>query len=182
MLNDLMLVTATPAVSNLVFILPFLRNKLKHNTANLLPEMSRNGCLCAKVMLTNIEEMPLFISQQRESAAHRAFTTTADPQHLQGKQLQAYHTVLLSLTKWCTNQEKQWSSGVLQHLTPLERWSRGLATPHEANTCLSTVSWPCAWLTLSFPVVVGKVYDHHIGKTLHLAVNSGVATPGPIWA
>ena len=32
----------------------------------------------------NIEEMPSFISQQHESAAQRAFTTSADPQQLQG--------------------------------------------------------------------------------------------------
>ena len=42
---------------------------------------------------TNLEEMPSFISQQRQSAAQRAFTTTADPQRLQGKQLQAYTIV-----------------------------------------------------------------------------------------
>ena len=42
---------------------------------------------------TNIEEMPSFISRQRQSAAQRAFTTTADPQQLQGKQLQAYTIV-----------------------------------------------------------------------------------------
>ena len=48
---------------------------------------------CAAQAYTNLEEMPSFISRQRESAAHRAFTTTADPQCLQGKQLQAYTTV-----------------------------------------------------------------------------------------
>ena len=42
---------------------------------------------------TNIKEMPSFISQQQQSAAQRAFTTTADPQQLQGKQLQAYTIV-----------------------------------------------------------------------------------------
>ena len=41
----------------------------------------------------NIEEMPSFISQQRESAAQHAFTTSADPQQLQGKQLQLYTIV-----------------------------------------------------------------------------------------
>ena len=42
---------------------------------------------------TNIEEMASFISRQRESAAQRAFTTTADTRQLQGKQLQAYTIV-----------------------------------------------------------------------------------------
>ena len=41
----------------------------------------------------NVEEMPTFISRQRESAGQHSFTTTADPQHLQGKQLQAYNIV-----------------------------------------------------------------------------------------
>ena len=41
----------------------------------------------------NIEEMPSFISQQRESAAQPAFTTSADPRQLQGKQLQVYTIV-----------------------------------------------------------------------------------------
>ena len=42
---------------------------------------------------TNIEEMPSFISRQRESAAQHAFTTSADPRQLQGKQLQVYTIV-----------------------------------------------------------------------------------------
>ena len=41
----------------------------------------------------NIEEMPTFISRHRESAGQHLFTTSADPQHLQGKQLQAYNIV-----------------------------------------------------------------------------------------
>ena len=41
----------------------------------------------------NLEEMPTFICRQRESAAEHSFTTSADPQHLQGKQLQAYTLV-----------------------------------------------------------------------------------------
>ena len=41
----------------------------------------------------NLEEMPTFITRQRESAAEHTFTTFADPQHLQGKQLQAYTLV-----------------------------------------------------------------------------------------
>ena len=36
---------------------------------------------------TNIKEMPSFIFQQRESDDQCAFTTSADPQQLQGKQL-----------------------------------------------------------------------------------------------
>lgn len=42
----------------------------------------------------NLEEMPSFIAQQRQSAPQQTFTTTADPQHLQGKQLQAYNILL----------------------------------------------------------------------------------------
>ena len=38
----------------------------------------------------NIKEIPSFISRQRESAAQRAFTTSADPRQLQRKQLQVY--------------------------------------------------------------------------------------------
>lgn len=41
----------------------------------------------------NIEEMPSFIARQRQSTAQATFTTTADPQQLQGKQLQAYTIV-----------------------------------------------------------------------------------------
>lgn len=42
---------------------------------------------------TNVEGMPTFISRHRESAGQHSFTTSADPQHLQGKQLQAYNIV-----------------------------------------------------------------------------------------
>ena len=41
----------------------------------------------------NLEELPTFITQQRQSAAEHSFTTTADPQHLQGKQPLAYTLV-----------------------------------------------------------------------------------------
>ena len=41
----------------------------------------------------NLEEMPSFIARQRQSAPQTMFTTTADPQQLQGKQLQAYSIV-----------------------------------------------------------------------------------------
>ena len=41
----------------------------------------------------NLEEMPTFLSRQRDSAAEHSFTTFADPQRLQGKQLQAYTLV-----------------------------------------------------------------------------------------
>ena len=41
----------------------------------------------------NLEEMPSFISRHQASAPQRTFTTTADPQNLQGKQLQAYTIV-----------------------------------------------------------------------------------------
>ena len=42
---------------------------------------------------SNLEEMPSFIAQQRQSAPQHTFTTTADPQCLQGRQLQAYNIV-----------------------------------------------------------------------------------------
>ena len=41
----------------------------------------------------NLEEMPSFIPRQQESAAASVFTTSADPQHLQGKQLMVYTIV-----------------------------------------------------------------------------------------
>ena len=37
--------------------------------------------------------MPTFISRHRESDGQQSFTTSADPQHLQRKQLQAYNIV-----------------------------------------------------------------------------------------
>ena len=41
----------------------------------------------------NVEEAPSFISQQRQAAGQHIFTTSADPQNLQGKQLQVYTTI-----------------------------------------------------------------------------------------
>lgn len=41
----------------------------------------------------NLEEMPSFITRHRQSAAQATFTTTADPQQLQGKQLEVYTIV-----------------------------------------------------------------------------------------
>ena len=41
----------------------------------------------------NLEEMPTFITRHRDSAGEHSFTTSANPQHLQGKQLQAYALV-----------------------------------------------------------------------------------------
>ena len=41
----------------------------------------------------NVEEAPLFISQQRQAAGQHVFTTSADPAKLQEKQLQVYTTV-----------------------------------------------------------------------------------------
>ena len=43
---------------------------------------------------SNLEEMPSFIVLQRHSAGQHTFTTTTDPQCLQGKQLQLYSIVL----------------------------------------------------------------------------------------
>lgn len=34
----------------------------------------------------NLEELPVFITRQRQSAPQRAFSTSADPQYLKGKQ------------------------------------------------------------------------------------------------
>ena len=67
----------------------------QHN-ADLLPNIESDKEVewtHAAQAYTNIEEMPSFISRQRQSAAQRAFTTIADPQRLQGKQLQAYTIV-----------------------------------------------------------------------------------------
>ena len=55
---------------------------------NTVPEQDVDWTHAAQAY-TNLEEMPSFISRQRQSAAQCAFTTTADPQRLQGKQLQA---------------------------------------------------------------------------------------------
>ena len=41
----------------------------------------------------NLAEAPSFISQQRQAAEERIFTTSASPHNLQGKQLQVYTTV-----------------------------------------------------------------------------------------
>ena len=41
----------------------------------------------------NLEELPTFITRQRESAQQRPFTTTADPSCLRGKQLATYNLV-----------------------------------------------------------------------------------------
>ena len=42
----------------------------------------------------NLKEMPSFIAQQQQSVPRHTFTTSADPQHLQEKQLEAYKIVL----------------------------------------------------------------------------------------
>ena len=42
----------------------------------------------------SLEQMPSFIAQQRQSAPQHTFTTTADPHHLTGKQLEAYNIML----------------------------------------------------------------------------------------
>ena len=46
----------------------------------------------ASQLYPNLEETPSFISQ-RQTAGQHIFTTTADPNKLQGKQLQVYTTV-----------------------------------------------------------------------------------------
>ena len=45
--------------------------------------------------ISNVEEMPTFISRHRESAGQHSFTTSADPQSLHGKQLQTYMYILV---------------------------------------------------------------------------------------
>ena len=42
---------------------------------------------------SNLEEMPSFIARQKQSVAPTTFTTTADPEQLQEKQVQAYTIV-----------------------------------------------------------------------------------------
>ena len=59
----------------------------------LQPEFnSDDGCNWSESsnMYSNLEELPTFLSRHRQTAAPRTYTTTADPQLLQGKQLQAY--------------------------------------------------------------------------------------------
>ena len=41
----------------------------------------------------DLREMPSFIAQQRQEFVVQSFTTSADPSHLQGKQLLAYSAV-----------------------------------------------------------------------------------------
>ncbi len=48
---------------------------------------------CAAQAYPNLEEMPSFISRQRDAATQQSFTTLADPSRLEGKQLQAYTIV-----------------------------------------------------------------------------------------
>ena len=59
---------------------------------NTNPEEDIDWTQAAQVY-PNLEEMPTFITRQRESAAEHSFTSSADPQRLQGKQLQAYTLV-----------------------------------------------------------------------------------------
>ena len=66
------------------------------NSANLQPNAENEGQMdwsAGTQRYSNLEEMPTFISRHRESAAQHSFTTSSDPQHLQGKQLQAYSLI-----------------------------------------------------------------------------------------
>ena len=47
----------------------------------------------SSIAYPNLEELPSFITRQRQSAPERSFNTTADPTHLQGKQLATYSLV-----------------------------------------------------------------------------------------
>ena len=64
----------------------------QHN-AELQPNMETQedmDWIWAAQAYPNLEEMPTFICRQRTSAAEHLFSTSANPHHLQGKQLQAY--------------------------------------------------------------------------------------------
>ena len=66
------------------------------NNADLQPSTESQGNFdwsTGAQSYPKVEEMPTFISRHRESAERQSFTTSADPQHLQGKQLQAYNIV-----------------------------------------------------------------------------------------
>ncbi len=60
-----------------------------------------NNCDCdddhnwsaSSIAYPNLEELPSFITSQRQSATERSFNTTADPTHLQGKHLATYNLV-----------------------------------------------------------------------------------------
>ena len=79
---------ATRAVEE--WMLVYQRNAELHR--NIEPEHEVDWMHAAQAY-TNIKEIPSFISWQRKSAAQRAFTTSADPRQLQGKQLQVYTIV-----------------------------------------------------------------------------------------
>ena len=59
------------------------------------PEFNSNdGCNWSESSdMYSLEELPTFLSRHRQTAAPRTYTTTADPQLLQGKQLLAYKLV-----------------------------------------------------------------------------------------
>ena len=50
----------------------------------------------------NVEELPSFIAQHRRSTPQRSFTTSADPNQLQGRQLHAYNIILHHYQSNCT--------------------------------------------------------------------------------
>ena len=64
--------------------------------SDLQPNMNSNedyNWASSSSAYPNLEELPSFIARQRQTATQRIFTTTANPQYLQGKQLQAYTLV-----------------------------------------------------------------------------------------
>ena len=62
--------------------------------ADLQPEFSSDdGHNWSENSYPNLEELPAFLRQHRQTAAPRVYTTTADPQLLCGKQLRAYELV-----------------------------------------------------------------------------------------
>lgn len=64
--------------------------------SDLQPNMNSNedyNWASSSSAYPNLEELPSFIARQRQTATQRIFTTTANPQYLRGKQLQAYTLV-----------------------------------------------------------------------------------------
>ena len=61
-------------------------------TESSAEESNCDWSLAAKAY-PNLEEMPSFVPQQRQKYVVQVASTTANPDHLQGKQLQAYRIV-----------------------------------------------------------------------------------------
>ena len=92
---------------------------------------------------TNLEEMPSFISRQQQSAAQRAFTTSADPQRLQGKQLQAYSIVWQHMEAEAPPPLRMIVSGTAGTRT----WKESVCTICSSpwQECIISSSMKCPW-------------------------------------